>query len=179
MALEVPTHALALTPSFQHIQPFQLLRAEAVAQSNEALATHMEEIQPMCCVADTGFSDATAGTHEAQADCFTQGQIVCDLDRFRCDNGVPTVYFRRSGGRKRVNMVPVVRPRPTQTSTPVLYVSTTIRFCRQIQTGALPGEKQGLFCQGCPDYKRPESATRYASGSKHPAYAQEKKQHGL
>ncbi|MGL4742506.1 MAG: hypothetical protein ACRC41_17230, partial [Sarcina sp.] len=45
-----------------------------------------------------------------------------------------------------VNMVPVVRPRPTQTSTPVLYVSTTIRFCRAVKQCCVKGNGELVSC---------------------------------
>ena len=57
MTLEVPMHFTALTPSFQQIQPVQLLCTEdktlSTQNNNEALVSRMEEINPMCCVLGT------------------------------------------------------------------------------------------------------------------------------
>ncbi|KAE8277611.1 hypothetical protein D5F01_LYC24396 [Larimichthys crocea] len=152
MSLEVPTHPTALTPSFQQIQPCQLLRAEdkfLSTQSNkDALVSHIEEIHPMCCVVGTG--DIFKKMRDSRLDCFTEAHVICKLTNFHYGNGgTRTVYFRRSSkvvNGKRGNMVPVVALRKEQRETPELYVSTTLRFFRAVKRSCVKGNGELVTC---------------------------------
>ncbi|KAJ8009876.1 hypothetical protein DPEC_G00068730 [Dallia pectoralis] len=154
MTLEVPTHLTALTPSFQHIQLVQLLRVQdktALPQgSNDTPGSHMEEIQPMCCVLDTASAGMAKKKREASVDCIPESQVICNLKHFRYENGAsPIVYLRRSGklmDGKRVNLVPVVELRQGQTQAPELYVSTTVRFCRAVKQSCVKGNGELVSC---------------------------------
>lgn len=143
LTLEVPTHSTALTPSFQQIQPVQLLRTEDKTMSAQVLVSHMEEIAPMCCVLGTASADMLKKKRETRVDCFMESEVICDLKHFHYENHDPrTVYFRRSSkflDGKRVNLVPVVVLRKSQALATELYVSTTVRFCRAVKQSCVKG----------------------------------------
>lgn len=149
MALEVPTHSTALTPSFQQIQPVQLLRMEDKTMATQALVSRMEEIAPMCCVLSTA-AEMVMTPRETRVDCFTDNEVICDLKHFHYENsGTRTVYFRRSCkvlDGKRVNLVPVVIRRKGQALAPQLYVSTTVRFCRAVKQSCVNGNGELVIC---------------------------------
>lgn len=152
MTLEVPTHLTALTPSFQQIQPLQLLRTSdkspCTQSNNDALVSRMEEIHPMCCVLGTALAEKKM--REASVDHFTEDQVRCNLKHFHYKNGgTRTVYFRRSSkllDGKRVNLVPVVALRKGQAEKPELYVSTTVRFCRAVKHCCVKGNGELVSC---------------------------------
>lgn len=154
MSLEVPTHFTATTPSFQQIQPFQLLRTEdknpCTQSNNIALVSRMEDIHPMCCVLGTASAEMLKKKREASVDCLTEQQVICDLKHFHYKNGgTRTVYFRRNGkflDGKRVNLVPVVTLRKGQAEEPELYVSTTVRFCRAVKHCCVKGNGELVSC---------------------------------
>ena len=150
LTLEVPTHSTALTPSFQQIQPVQLLLTEDNTTSTQVLVSHMEEIAPMCCVVGTASAEMLKKKRETRVDCFTENEVICDLKHFHYENhDTRTVYFRRSSkflDGKRVNLVPVVVLRKGQDLAPELYVSTTVRFCRAVKQSCAKGNGELVSC---------------------------------
>ena len=146
MALEMPTDLKALMPCFQRIHPSQLLSSDANpgTQSNsEALASHMSEIDPMCCVVGTDAAELTKSKRDKSLDCLRAEQVRYNLTHFRYENGgKPTVYYKRNSGSvdgKRTCLVPVVILRQGQCDIRELYVSTTVRFCRAVKRSCVKG----------------------------------------
>lgn len=156
MSLEVPTHPDALTPSFKHIQPMQLLRSGEDNDRTSATQTCGEtgdtiaDVEPMCCVLDTESADLQVSKRPGSVDCFSDVDVICDLSRFTCHAGVAkTVYFRRTArvvSRKRGNMTPVVSLRDQQKDKRTLYISTTARFCRALKHSCVKGSGELLQC---------------------------------
>ncbi|KAK2811413.1 hypothetical protein Q5P01_000208 [Channa striata] len=162
MTLEMPTHVRALAPSFRQIQSCQLLISDEAGSpggheqsEHDTLASHLEEIQPMCCVPeppDEGSGRDKNKKREASADCFGESQVKCDLTRFEYDKGcgeARLVYFRRSSkvlDGKRGNLLPVVSLRKDQENMRELYVSTTLGFYRALKRSCVKGNGELMSC---------------------------------
>ena len=149
LTLEVPTHSTALTPSFQQIQPFQLLHTEdgKPLTHNNALTPSVESVNPMCCVVGMTSRDLSK---KKSVDFFTEPQVICDLKKFYYEpGGSRTVYFRRNSkfmSGKRVNLLPVVNLRNGQAQAAKLYVSTTLRFFRAVAPRCAKGHGELVSC---------------------------------
>ncbi|KAF0029329.1 hypothetical protein F2P81_018434 [Scophthalmus maximus] len=160
MTLEMPTHIRALAPSFRQIQLYQLLLSDdpgaltGEQSEQEMLASHLGDIQPMCCAPEPpgGDSGCKRKKREASVDCFDESQVKCDLTYFEYDKDcgdARMVYFRRSGkvlNGKRGNLLAVVALRKDQDKQRKLYVSTTMRFYRALKRRCVKGNGELMSC---------------------------------
>lgn len=100
-------------------------------------------IQPMCCILCPVSAERK---REGSVDWLTQAQIKPDISMFHYANGGTSgVYFRRSGqlqAGKQANLLPVAVLRPNQQTEPLLYVSTTMKFCRALKQICVKGNRQ-------------------------------------
>lgn len=112
-----------------------------------------QRINPMCCILDT--VSANRPKREGSRDYFDETQIKYDLSNFTYANSnTKTVYFRRTKRLhegKRVNLVSVIRLRKEQLGGKyeLLYISTTLRFCRALKLFCMKGN--GELVSSCHD----------------------------
>nr|BBA49182.1 hypothetical protein [Oryzias latipes] len=160
MSLEMPTHVEALCPSFQQIQPCQLLISNTPGSpgrdqsSQAALASHLEDVEPMCCAPEVSHAWESSSDRknegDAGVDCFGEDAVKCDLSRFTYKASEPRMVYFRSGGKasdgRRSNLVPTVAVRAEQRHLPTLYVSTTLRFYRLLKRSCVKGNGELASC---------------------------------
>ncbi|KAK2812690.1 hypothetical protein Q5P01_000991 [Channa striata] len=119
---------------------------------HDTLASHLEEIQPMCCVPEPPDGPGAIRIRNARpARLFRESQVKCDLTRFEYDKGLREarlVYFRRSSkvldGKR--NLLPAASPRKDQENMRELYASTTLGFYRAPKRSCVKGNGELMSC---------------------------------